>query len=103
MRHILVILMMVFCAWAVLPAAAQAHGAPHGTAASTLCADCDHSAVDEREHEGCHHGAGCAVYGLPAGTASVTLDPGIARAPRCDSPAAPPSALVAGSLPPPRS
>jgi len=106
-RHILVILMLVFTAWAFLPAAAQAHGAPHEMPVSRACPDCtemagEHSA-DSPEGHGCHHGAGCVVHGLLAGTSTVAISPILTDGPRPAAHSAPRSALVARDLPPPRS
>ena len=107
MRHILVILMLVFTAWAFLPAAAQAHGTTREMPISGACPDCaglagEHSA-DPSDGLGCHHGAGCVVHGLLAGTSTVAICPVLTDGPRPADHSAPRSALVARDLPPPRS
>lgn len=107
MRHILVILMLVFTAWAFLPTAAQAHGTSHEMPASGACPDCAGMAserfADQSEGHSCHHGAGCGVHGLLATTSTVALSPILTDGPRPAAQPAPRSAMVARDLPPPRS
>lgn len=107
MRHILVILMLVFTAWAVLPEAAQAHGTPHEMPFSGACTDCVEMAgerpSEQSEGHDCHHGAGCAVHGLPVDASAVTVLPVLTGGLRPAPQAAPRSAMVARDLPPPRS
>jgi len=106
-RHILVILMLVFTAWAFLPAAAQAHGTSHEMPASGACPDCAEKASerseDHSEGHSCHHGAGCVVHGLLATTSTIALSPILTDGPRPTAQAVPRSAMVARDLPPPRS
>ena len=107
MRRILVILMLVFTGWAVPPAAAQAHGMPHQMPVPGTCPDCagmaGEASADQPEGHGCHHGAGCVVQGLPAGTSTFALSPVPADRPLPAAQAVPRSAMVARVLPPPRS
>lgn len=104
MRHILAILMLVLTVWAVLPAGAQAHGLSHAMPDAGACPHCaDDPGAEHRDGHLCHHGAGCALHGLPAGASLPTPSSTLADRPRPAAHAAPRSALLARDLPPPRS
>ncbi|MGR3322909.1 MAG: hypothetical protein ACU0DK_13365 [Pseudooceanicola sp.] len=107
MRHVLAILILVLSAWAFLPGAAQAHGMSHDMPHAGSCPDCPemagHPDAGQVEGHNCHHGAGCAAHGLPAGMNAFfrAAIPSEGHLP--ERHAAPRSALVTRDLPPPRS
>ncbi|MFD1341498.1 hypothetical protein [Litorisediminicola beolgyonensis] len=106
MRHILILLSFLACAWAAWPSAVSAHETAHGASMVADCVDCIEvdGAGDHAEIDGCHKGPGCgpAIYTLPNVAELSVWAPVVARALRPAGSSPPRSIVIARDLPPPR-
>lgn len=103
-RLVLILIILVFTAWAIPPGAAEAHGTANDVTMAGTCAGCDDPArhTDHQIAPDCHHGIACAPSGLPATSAAIGPMPGLTRADRPEHQALPRSITLARDLPPPR-